>query len=226
MADPSNPSPPEATPPIPPGDIWEALVTEPDTGVSIVDDAWTVVFANEQATRIFLDRSPEEVIGRPLKDLFPPEWVAERIELLQRVARERRPVALRTVWRGKQIRSTIRYLERPGDERDRFLVITRRIAGGEEARVEGYEFVESEVIDLGPLDVLTTRELEVLSLLGCGHTVKKVAAIVRRSPRTVEVHRQSIARKLQEADRVRLARIASEAGLQISDASRQRVRSE
>ena len=218
--------PPAQTPPARPEDVWAALVSEPDTGVSIVDDAGQVIYVNEQAAKIFLDREREHVIGRRLNDLFPEEWVKERMDLFRRISRERHPVALRTLWRGRQIRSTIRPLDRPRNEHCRFLIITRRVSGAEEARVEGYEFIESEVIDLGPLDVLTTRELEVLALLGCGHTVKDVAAIVRRSPRTVEVHRQSIARKLQEADRVRLARIASEAGLQLSDASRQRVRSE
>ena len=80
------------------------------------------------------------------------------------------------------------------------------------------------VSSLGELEVLTPRELEILALIGHGLAIKEIAAILHRSPRTVEAHKQAIAGKLQETDRVKLARIALEAGLLIRDAARTRLR--
>ena len=50
-----------------------------------------------------------------------------------------------------------------------------------------------------------------------------IAEALHRSPKTIDNHRTSIGRKLNLADRVDLAQIASDAGLEIRDAQRKRV---
>jgi len=64
--------------------------------------------------------------------------------------------------------------------------------------------IESALTDLGlhilkPDDgeSLTSREAEVLTLIGQGRTTKEIAAVLRISPETVGNHRKQICRKLQ-----------------------------
>jgi len=58
---------------------------------------------------------------------------------------------------------------------------------------------------------LSGRELEVLKRMVAGHTNKEIAALLEISPRTVEIHRGNMMRKLNArspSDAVRLAMIA------------------
>jgi FixJ family two-component response regulator len=60
---------------------------------------------------------------------------------------------------------------------------------------------------------LTKVEISVLRHILTGHTNKQIAAILRRSQRTVEVHRRDIMRKLRANGMVDLMRRAVAAGL-------------
>ena len=73
------------------------------------------------------------------------------------------------------------------------------------------------MLDLGELSTLTPRELEVLALLGTGGTLKDAAATLRRSVKTVESHRDNIARKLGLSRRGELVRVVERSGLRPSD---------
>jgi len=44
----------------------------------------------------------------------------------------------------------------------------------------------ADAVELGELNRLTTRELEVLALIGAGKTIKEAGAELHRSPKTVE----------------------------------------
>jgi len=63
------------------------------------------------------------------------------------------------------------------------------------------------------LQQLTHREREVLALLGKGLTVPEIAHQLHRSQKTVESHRLALGRKLGADNRVKLARLAIQAGL-------------
>ena len=76
------------------------------------------------------------------------------------------------------------------------------------------------VIRLGELDVLSPRELEVLTLLGHGMAIKDIAETLQRSTKTIERHRESIVAKLSLLKAVVLADQAREAGLSLIDAAR------
>jgi DNA-binding NarL/FixJ family response regulator len=104
-------------------------------------------------------------------------------------------------------------------------MISRRVGGdalSDETLSSKVEVVEADIADLGPLDALSERELEVLALLGQGLSVKEIAALLFRSAKTIENHRQSIGRKLKLDDRVKLAEVARRAGLTVRDAERTR----
>jgi DNA-binding NarL/FixJ family response regulator len=63
------------------------------------------------------------------------------------------------------------------------------------------------------MDLLSSRELEVLTLVTAGLTNGEVADQLCVSPRTVESHRASLQRKLLVRTRAELASLAREAGI-------------
>ncbi|MCA9274257.1 MAG: helix-turn-helix transcriptional regulator [Phycisphaerales bacterium] len=82
---------------------------------------------------------------------------------------------------------------------------------------------ETGLINLGPLDSLSRRELEVLALISQGLTTDEIAKDLHRSAKTIEAHRSSIARKLGVKNRVQLAELARKAALEIRHADLKRV---
>ncbi len=63
------------------------------------------------------------------------------------------------------------------------------------------------------LEELTTRETQILRLIGKGMSRVEIASAIHRSPKTVDNHRAAIMRKLAIHDRVELARYALREGL-------------
>ncbi len=63
------------------------------------------------------------------------------------------------------------------------------------------------------LDILTPRELEVLTLLAYGHTNAEIAERLCISERTVETHRTNIMSKMEFKSRAELVRFAIDNGL-------------
>ncbi len=220
--------------------VWNALVREPTTGVGIIGIDGSILWLNEQAARIFQgkDAKASEYIGKNLGDLHDPRWVGERLRVMKQVQETGRPVMMRTIWRGRQQVTWIQHIDaEPEDVMDgedgppaavpeRFLTITHRVGGDWEADATtdpGVDVVESDVVELGPLDVLSPRELEVLALIGQGLSLKEIAHALHRSYKTIENHRGAIGKKLRLDDRVKLAEIAQRAGLTLEDAERARV---
>ncbi|CAG0984601.1 Transcriptional regulatory protein DegU [Phycisphaerales bacterium] len=64
-----------------------------------------------------------------------------------------------------------------------------------------------------PLDSLTTRELEVLRLIGKGHSRGQIASDLSRSAKTIDGHQERIMRKLGISSRADLVRLAIREGL-------------
>jgi len=60
---------------------------------------------------------------------------------------------------------------------------------------------------------LTERELEVVSLLGAGHSVPQMAQLMQISPRTVENHKRRIYVKLGVGNQIRAVSQATSMGL-------------
>ena len=67
--------------------------------------------------------------------------------------------------------------------------------------------------DVGTLDPLTPRELEVVKLVAEGHTSDEIAELLVISRKTVDRHRANILEKLGMRDRVELTRYAIRRGL-------------
>jgi two-component system, NarL family, response regulator NreC len=65
----------------------------------------------------------------------------------------------------------------------------------------------------GKIDMLTPREMEVLTLLAYGHTNGEIAEKLRISERTVETHRTNIMTKMEFRSRAELVRFAIDNGM-------------
>lgn len=70
-----------------------------------------------------------------------------------------------------------------------------------------------------PIDALTPREREILTLIAEGDSLAEIAQKLSRSLKTIESHRLSIGRKLKAGNRVELAKIAIAHGLVALDAN-------
>ncbi len=210
-------------------DIFEALVSEPDVGVVILAWDLRVVFINTWAARFYLDCEPDDVVGKTSKELFGREVAAAHRSNIARMLESGKPLLMRSLWRGKQVRVTFRRIPGENATGDQFLTVHRLIrAGDPDAFEAGTEFEPriSDMIDLGPLDALSPREIEVLALVGQGLSIKEIAQILGRSVKTIDNHRHSIGQKLGMSDRLELAEAAREAGLRVDDAKRERVQTE
>lgn len=64
------------------------------------------------------------------------------------------------------------------------------------------------------LDRISPRELEVLKLLLAGESNKSIALVLDISPRTVEVHRANMMKRLEVTSFAELVRVALSAGIE------------
>ena len=81
-----------------------------------------------------------------------------------------------------------------------------------ERAIEAYlQRSEDEAPD--PYETLTAREREVLQLAAAGHTNAAIARLLHLSPRTVEIHRANLQRKLMLKGQTELVRYALRRGI-------------
>ena len=201
-------------------ELFDLVATHPKIGVHVLDEERRVVYANDVAARMILNLDPEDIVGRRVDDLVS-DVLLDEFDRFQALARAHNgPIMYRRIWRGRQLLHRACWVDR-GAESDHFVVVTQEAP---EKLRDGAAVFESEIVELGPLDALSPREIEVLALLGQGLSVKEIAVMLGRSKSTIDSHRKSIGRKLREADRVHLAQYASAAGLVPADAAKTRVR--
>ncbi|MBK7404001.1 MAG: PAS domain-containing protein [Phycisphaerales bacterium] len=192
-------------------------------GIAVVSIDQLVLYHNREVARLYKNDETLDLRGRTLADLFPPAWVEQRARILREIAAGGPPVVIRSIMHGRQIEATLRGIEEEDGVVHRILTIVHAGQTPDDALPGGVRVVESDTIDLGKLHVLTSRELEVLALIGCGHSAKEIGSILGCSHRTVERHRDAIGKKLDVQDRVALASIARAAGLELVDAQRRRI---
>lgn len=207
------------------GALMDAFVKTPGVGVAIVSAEGEILWENEEIRSLYLDAPHGDFVGQRIADLFPREWIEERLRIIRRVAETGEGAALREVWRGRQFIATFRAVPGEVGEAAEVLVISRPVEGTDVAKLpDGVHRIESAFVELGELASLTPRELVVLALLGQGLTLKEIAAKLHRSFKTVDNHRSSIGRKLHQTDRLMLAKLAAQAGLRVDDAQLERVK--
>lgn len=189
----------------------------------------TILCANEVAARGFQQPNPESLQGKSLYDYAPKNWAAERYSVAKLAIESGRRITFLEILGGYRLRTLIRPIRSQTDsaKHDCVLVSVEKITA------EEYQYaissktnemvVHANINDLGQLDALTSRELEVLALMGQGLRAKEIAKELCRSVSTVDNHRDNIGLKLNIHDRGELIAIAKLAALQVEDATRQRV---
>ncbi len=132
--------------------------------------------------------------GSALRTLRESSWMCPHVPTLVLVARGDIPGAVRAIKAG-----AVDCLEKPVDGK-RLLSIVKSLLG-QGARTGP---------DVGA--VLTQTECLVLTRILEGNTNREIARALHRSPRTIEVHRRSIMRKLHASNLVELVKQAATTG--------------
>lgn len=193
--------------------------------IMLWDRDGVILCANDVVARGFQCEAPEDVIGKSIKEFSPPEWAAERIKVARLSLESGLRITFLEILGGYRLRTLFRPMKLDGSES--ILVTIEQLTASD------YEYaccketnemvIHANVIDLGRLDVLSARELEVLALMGQGYRAKDIADKLHRSVSTIDNHRDKIGEKLGINDRGDLINMAKLAALQVEDAGRTRV---
>lgn len=174
----------------------------------LVDATGRVLFAR-LPRRAEISASPGPMLREVLGDLP----ARERFPILRRVMDSGEGQSFFEMFDGIRLRTRVFAAEPgafPGSDQVALMV----------SRPEVHEIVDAEerlptlaTATFGPLDVLSSRELEVLRLIARFGSTKAVAMHLSRSGKTVENQIQSMHRKLNVSTRAELVRLACDAGL-------------
>ena len=204
--------------------LWQAVSQIPGVGVSITDTQGRLLFLNATAMFIFEGRDDIEYQGKTIADFHTVEFVAERLRFIRQVVSENRPLRISHFYLGRRISSTVLPIQDLARPFDRVMVVSQvgplGPLGGASPEMDE---VESEFVELGPLESLTPRELEVLVMLGHGLSIPSIAAQLHRSTKTVERHKEAIGEKLRIRRHADLVRMVTLVGLTLEDAFKPRL---
>lgn len=201
-------------------ELWMIMKSQPGVGVLIIDSLGKVLFCNQQARHIYYGDEFNPV-GLTIAEIEGPEFAAERMQVISQVIASSQPMLIRHIRGGKQTEAMIWPLRSLPAKPPRIVSITRQVLEAE--RESKIPVFESTLVDWGPLDVLTRRELQVLALIGHGVPLKTAAVELGITQRSVERYRTDIARKLSVNSIADIARIVQRAGLELEDAERERL---
>ncbi|TWT91574.1 PAS and helix-turn-helix domain-containing protein [Stieleria varia] len=208
-----------------PTSIWMALTNTEGIGVCVMDRQGGLIFVNETTLGLFFDH-PIDYHGKTIADFHPPEFVKERLEMIHQVLEQNRPLKIEHILHGRPIVSAVWPIHDVKPPYQRVLVISRTNTKIDYSGLripDHIETMDTKYIDLGPLDCLSRRELEVLALIGHGLSVPQVAGLLHRSQKTIENHKSSIAQKLSLHGQAEMVSIVTSMGLEVDDAKRKRM---
>ena len=198
--------------------IWTALANDTGAFILVIDEHGIVLCCNDLVNET-LGADVAPVQGKPVT-VFCTEGVASECSMvINRSIEADAPVNFIGMCQGVATRSIARPLPAvEGEPRCAIKVVRPMNAYDvlDRERGEGI-WLTATSFDLGQLAVLTSREMEVLRLIGESMTTAEIAERLHRSVKTIEWHRVSLGSKLEAANRVELARIAVQAGLQYLD---------
>ena len=197
--------------------------------IAIWDCDGTALIANKYITDCFFQSDPSDVMGHNIREFIPSGWARERLDIVNRCIDTNEPIVMLSILQGQRVRLCFHPLVTDHNDRVKpcALMTVEHISAERYNRIVKEDkgtVLHSDFVNLGPLDVLTARQLEVLALMGQGKRTKEIAKMLCRSPSTIENHRDMIGSKLNVTDRSKLIEIANLAALQVEDAGRKRVR--
>lgn len=189
----------------------------------------TIVFANNMAANGCSGETADSLPGKNLNTFVPKDWLDEREQYFQRAIETNRVMTILEIIEGVRLCSRIKSLviEHGGEEQILIMYTIEPVKPADVTWVREHtateDLFDAECIDLGLLNLLSERELEVLALMGKGLRQKEIAEQLFRSVSTINRHRESIGEKLGVTDRAVLIQLASQAGLEVEDASKTRM---
>jgi len=177
----------------------EAFAASFSVAVMTLDADGRVEGWNLGAERLFAGKPRPKT----LSELFGPTFVTERTRLLrQAIERGERHTMVETIRGSLRTTTLFPFVDSLGKARILWVSELGVVPGVPRAQVD----------DLGVLEGLTSRERQMLTLLGSGMTNPQMAKALNRSVRTVHWHCASLCEKLGKT-RQELARLAVEHGL-------------
>ena len=197
--------------------------------IMVWDSKGTIVCCNDVAARGFKQPSSDDLLGKTLYDFAPENWAQERYNVAKLAIDSGRNITFLEILGGYRLRTLIRPIlsQDPQNQQHCVLVTVEKITSEEfdyaSSTKTNEMVIHANINDLGKLDALTNRELEVLALMGQGLRAKDIAKQLSRSVSTIDNHRDNMGEKLDLHDRGELIALAKLAALQVEDASRQRV---
>jgi len=216
-----HPTMDEHIPPVPPSTdptddsvLWTALMRDSSCRVAVIDQTGAIECANQACIELRLDQ--DQPTPKNLTDLYQTPLAEERLRILRRTLSTAAGITLIGLVRGRLVHDCFRPLSARGEGIGRVLMVSSNAPASESTQSvqgDGNEIIRAVHDDLGQLEALTKRELEVLTHIGMGLSTANIAKALHRSVKTVEWHRVALGNKLTATNRVELARIAIRAGL-------------
>lgn len=188
--------------------LWDSILGITDAPVLVLDTAGEILAANAPA-KTLLDLPSTEGEATMLDSVLREAVAAEMLRYVRSADDSDSPLIVDIVLNGQWLRLTLRPCE---FEQSRAVLIVGS-HGHESQPVTSIRQIRATHDDLGQLESLTPRELEILRLIALGLSSNEIARVLYRSVKTIEGHRVSLRSKLQVTNRVELARIALQSGL-------------
>lgn len=185
-------------------------------GKLVVDVDGFIHEANDRAATLMVQSEhPGEMIGRSILDLFGKVFAEDRLRLIRMCVELGEALYFCAMVRGAWSHILYEPLDDVGNGKPGISSTSHRVMAGLSTlpQMVRVRLVQTTVHDLGPLAGLTRRELQVLKMIGDGHSAASIAEKLFRSKRTIQWHRASLGKKLGVTNRVKLAQIAYAAGL-------------
>ena len=200
--------------------VWAALTGESGCSIMIVNADGVLSYANHAA--IYRFGFEGEGVGAKLHDALPDYVAEEQLDMIRLTLDHGGPIQLKGMLKG--VFCLISFRTIPDTEGLIFMLVRPCPAQVPMQIPGGPRIMRSRFDDHGRLESLTSRELEVLRLIGLGRSTAAIAEELHRSVKTIEWHRVALGNKLGARNRIELARIAVSAGLAPLDDSDAGVR--
>ena len=151
--------------------LLDVLGDQPHVGFAVFSRSGVIVLCNLAARQMYYGSDRFDPIGKSVSDLEGNEFAAEILSVIDEVCLTCEPLAMDHIRFGRRMSSIgwpIRTsAEVPAHKSDAVLAMSV-LSGADEIESWGVRVVASQLASWGALEVLTSRELEVLAEIGRG----------------------------------------------------------
>ncbi len=184
----------------------------PGCAAVALDSSMRILWCNEEFARVH-GSTPAHATGSDLASKIPAPMARERETLVRPALEEGKSVAFVQLDRGIRWLTRVWPLDADAFGKPGVFMVLKQGTVRRDPSAPASSLPIAKVGDLGELDALTPRELEVFYHLAAGMTVAEIGELLHRSPKTVERHLESLHRKMNFKNRAELVREAVERGV-------------